>query len=111
MVAWSEVTKAKSSGRLGIVSSHIKNKALLCKWTWRFERDKEALWRKVLVARYGANNAKEWDLDEKVDMAGSLIVRAWWRIGMGRGEVRCIFKDSLRILVRKGDRPSFWTDL
>lgn len=29
------------------------NKALLCKWLWRFGREVNCIWRKVIVSRYG----------------------------------------------------------
>lgn len=36
-----------------------RNQALLCKLSWRFGREKDALWRKVLVARYGVEDIGE----------------------------------------------------
>lgn len=41
---------------VGIFSIRNRNHALLCKWPWRFVSEKEALWRKVLVARYGVDD-------------------------------------------------------
>lgn len=38
----------------------VRNQALLCKWSWRFSREREALWRKVLVARYQLKDACGW---------------------------------------------------
>lgn len=38
---------------LGIRSIRNHNKAMLGKWLCRFGTDKENLWRKVMVARYG----------------------------------------------------------
>lgn len=43
LVAWSEVLKPKSKGGLGIVSIQSRNQSLLCKWGWRFGREREAL--------------------------------------------------------------------
>lgn len=34
LVVWSEVTKPKSKGGLGIVPLQIRNQALLRKWNW-----------------------------------------------------------------------------
>ena len=28
------------------------NKALLCKWSWRFVEDREALWKQVIIGKY-----------------------------------------------------------
>ncbi|RVW44363.1 hypothetical protein CK203_071045 [Vitis vinifera] len=43
----------KENGGLGIRKLTLMNKALLGKWTWRFASNKEALWKQVLVAKYG----------------------------------------------------------
>ena len=31
----------------------LLNKAFLCKWSWRFAVEREALWRQVICAKYG----------------------------------------------------------
>ena len=41
------------NGGVGLRKFTIMNKVLLGKWTWRFASDKEALWKQVLVAKYG----------------------------------------------------------
>ena len=43
----------KEKGGLGIRKLILMNKALLGKWNWKFASDKEALWKQVLVAKYG----------------------------------------------------------
>ncbi|TYJ12132.1 hypothetical protein E1A91_A11G327600v1, partial [Gossypium mustelinum] len=53
-VCWKVVCKPKSKGRAGVVNLRIKNKALLAKWSWRFAVEKDALWRKVITAKYGS---------------------------------------------------------
>lgn len=42
-----------SEGGLGIKSLKCNNKALLGKWLWRFGIERDNLWRKVIVAKYG----------------------------------------------------------
>lgn len=41
VVGWSEVFKLKSEGGLGVVPLGLKNHALLCKWSWRFGRERQ----------------------------------------------------------------------
>ena len=53
LVKWEVVCGDKVNGGLGIRKFTIMNEALLGKWTWRFASDKEALWKQVLVAKYG----------------------------------------------------------
>ena len=43
---WSEVVKPKSCGGLGIGDLDLKNWALLAKWWWRFEEEKDVFLEK-----------------------------------------------------------------
>lgn len=53
MVKWDEITRKKSIGGLGVKKLMQHNLALLAKWWWRFGKDKEALWVKVIRGKYG----------------------------------------------------------
>uniref|UniRef100_A0A2N9EVX7 Reverse transcriptase zinc-binding domain-containing protein n=1 Tax=Fagus sylvatica TaxID=28930 RepID=A0A2N9EVX7_FAGSY len=53
LVNWAQVCQPIHLGGLGIRNLRIFNKALLGKWLWRFGNEKEALWRLVIVAKYG----------------------------------------------------------
>ncbi|KAA3481603.1 Electron transfer flavoprotein-ubiquinone oxidoreductase [Gossypium australe] len=54
-IRWDTVCKSKVKGGAGMANLSVKNKALLAKWSWRFATEKEALWRKVVLAKYGSN--------------------------------------------------------
>ena len=53
LVEWSIICLDKRKGGLGVRSLALLNKALLCKWSWRFAVEREALWRQVISAKYG----------------------------------------------------------
>uniref|UniRef100_A0A2N9HT73 Reverse transcriptase domain-containing protein n=1 Tax=Fagus sylvatica TaxID=28930 RepID=A0A2N9HT73_FAGSY len=53
LVNWAQVCQPIHLGGLGIRYLQIFNKALLGKWLWRFGNEREALWRLVIVAKYG----------------------------------------------------------
>jgi hypothetical protein len=53
LVKWEVVCSPFSSGGLGIKNLIKFNEALLGKWLWRFGTEREALWRKVVVTKYG----------------------------------------------------------
>jgi len=36
------------------------NEALKIKWIWRFAKEEDAFWRKVIVAKYGVDNLGWW---------------------------------------------------
>uniref|UniRef100_A0A2N9J5R7 Reverse transcriptase domain-containing protein n=1 Tax=Fagus sylvatica TaxID=28930 RepID=A0A2N9J5R7_FAGSY len=56
LVNWSQVCQPIHSGGLGIRNLRMFNKALLGKWLWRFGNEREALWRQVIVAKYGISH-------------------------------------------------------
>ena len=53
LVKWEVVCGDKEKGELGIKKLTLMNKVLLGKWIWRFACDKEALWKQVLLVKYG----------------------------------------------------------
>lgn len=57
LVKWEEVIKPKAVGSLGLSNLEFKNWAILAKWWWRFGEEREALWRGIIVAKYGED---EW---------------------------------------------------
>ena len=69
MVKWEVVCGDKENGGLGIRKFTIMNKALLSKWTWRFASDKEALWKQVLVAKFGQEDYG-WNTKKVVGACG-----------------------------------------
>ncbi|GJU75839.1 hypothetical protein Tco_1272909 [Tanacetum coccineum] len=52
-VKWENVIASYGFGGLNIGSLSVKNKALLSKWWWRFNVDKDAMWRRVICSIYG----------------------------------------------------------
>ena len=53
LVKWSSICKAKSKGGLGVHSLSLLNKALLCKWCWRFFSERDSLWKKIIEGNFG----------------------------------------------------------
>lgn len=47
---------SKKHGGAGIGSIGAANKALLCKWLWRFVNEKNRFWVKCMVAIHHSNN-------------------------------------------------------
>ena len=53
LVKWTKVCKPLQVGGLGIRHLGSFNFALLGKWLWRYGMETDALWRRVIEAKYG----------------------------------------------------------
>ncbi|KAJ0936462.1 putative RNA-directed DNA polymerase [Helianthus annuus] len=58
-VAWDTVTKSKENGGLGVSRLKDVNFAILAKWAWRFQIQKDSVWRKVVEMVHGGRG--RWD--------------------------------------------------
>lgn len=47
-------------GSLGLGNPENKNGALLSRWWWGFGVEREAVWRRVIVAKDGVNKLGWW---------------------------------------------------
>ena len=92
----------KEKGELGIRKLTLLNKALLGKWIWRFACDKEALWKQVLMAKYGQEDCG-WRTKKVV---GAFGVGVWNEILKEAGWCW----ENLVFKVGKGNKIRFWTD-
>ena len=92
----------KEKGGLGIRKLTLVNKALLGKWIWRFACDKEALWKQVLVAKYGQEDYG-WRTKKAV---GAFGVGVWKEILEEAGW----YRENLVFKVGKDNKIRFWTD-
>ena len=54
LVKWEVICWPYSHGGLGTKNLRKFNEALLGKWLWRFGTEREALWQKVVEAKYGS---------------------------------------------------------
>ncbi|XP_026396984.1 uncharacterized protein LOC113291698 [Papaver somniferum] len=50
-VSWLKICNLKENGGLGIRNLRLVNKALLAKWHWRYAREKQALWRRIVCEK------------------------------------------------------------
>ncbi|KAK3189923.1 hypothetical protein Dsin_029484 [Dipteronia sinensis] len=77
-----EVCKSKANGGLGIRRILDKSKALLAKWIWRFGREENSLWRRVICSKYKAGTRTE-----------------------------NVINDGFLIVVGREARANFWSDI
>ena len=53
---WKTICLEKRKGGLGVRNLSLMNLALLCKWSWRYAIEREALWKQVISQRYGEDD-------------------------------------------------------
>ena len=99
-VKWAEVCRPVQVGGLGIRRLRSFNSALLGKWLWRYGIETDALWRKVIEAKYG-NVWGGW-CTKKVTSAYGVSLWRYIRSGW------LIFSKLLRYEVGDGTRVKFW---
>ncbi|RVX09363.1 Transcription initiation factor TFIID subunit 1 [Vitis vinifera] len=89
LVKWTVVCGDKKKGGLGVKNLSVLNKALLCKWSWRFAIERGAFWNQVIHSKYG--EAREgWATQEKVcrDVEDTLI---WSVAKSGKFTVKSLY--------------------
>ncbi|RVW48620.1 Transposon TX1 uncharacterized 149 kDa protein [Vitis vinifera] len=90
-------------GGLGIRKFSILNRALLCKWSWRFAAERESLWKLIISTKYGEEGGG-WISCEVREGYG---VGLWKEI---RKEGVLMFK-NISFIVGDGRRVKFWKDI
>ncbi|RVW28885.1 putative ribonuclease H protein [Vitis vinifera] len=103
LVKWDVVCSHKKKGGLGIRNFSILNRALLCKWSWRFAIERESFWKLIISRKYGEEGG-EWISSEVREGYG---VGFWKEI---RKEGFLMFK-NVSFAVGDGRRVKFWKDI
>ena len=66
----------KKKGDLSVKGLSNLNRALLCKWSWRFDHDRDSLWRIVNGTKFGEDVGGQFTRD----IRGSYIIGLWKEI-------------------------------
>ena len=102
LINWEVVCAQKEKGGLGLRKIILLNEALLGKWIWRFAIEKDNLWKKVLLVKYGQEGLG-WRTNE---VRGTFEVGVWKEI---LKEANWCW-DNIQFKVGKGTKIKFWTD-
>ncbi|PNY13834.1 cysteine-rich receptor-like protein kinase [Trifolium pratense] len=106
-VKWDKVCLDRDGGGLGVRRIREFNLSLLGKWSWRLLTDKDGLWFKVLVAKYGMTDGRI--------SGGGRQASLWWkdlcdvRDGVGLSIGRW-FENNISRKVGNGEETLFWKD-
>jgi hypothetical protein len=100
LLSWNQICCPLWAGGLGIRNVQKFNQALLGKWLWRYLTKSEALWYKIIKAKYEEHNGG-WCSKE---VSGPYGVRLWqhirrgwdtfakgvrFEVGLGRHDIWC----------------------
>uniref|UniRef100_A0A2N9F1I0 Reverse transcriptase domain-containing protein n=1 Tax=Fagus sylvatica TaxID=28930 RepID=A0A2N9F1I0_FAGSY len=102
LVAWPKVCSPIAHGGLGVRPLHLFNRALLGNWLWRFGREDNRLWKRVVVAKYGLVGGG-WITQPSRDRHGCCL---WKSIVMGWDD----FRRYTTFEVGLGSKVLFWHD-
>ena len=102
LVNWSKICSPVKNGGLGRCLRRF-NSTLLAKWLWRYGLENDALWRRVIGAKYG----NEWGGWCTKSVSGEYGVCLWKFIRSGWVN----FSKFIRYDVGDGSRVKFWDDV
>jgi hypothetical protein len=75
-LSWKMVCKEKREGGLGVRDVRVVNLSLLTKWRWKLLQNEPALWKDVLVAKYGTRLLHFVIFN---GIPGGRIASCWWK--------------------------------
>jgi hypothetical protein len=102
LVNWNKICTPLHAGGLGVHNFIRFNQALLGEWLWRYGRERDALWRLVIDAKFESLKGG-WCSKE---VSGSFGVGVWKHIRRGWEK----FRNFVRFEVGNGSNISFWQD-
>ncbi|KAJ0599248.1 putative RNA-directed DNA polymerase [Helianthus annuus] len=106
-VAWDRVSIPKKKGGLGLSKLKNSNLSLLCKWGWRYKREKNSMWVKVVDAIHLGGSAWSFlPFMKAIRGVWHNIVSAINKPFQGKPPLRNYFRG----LVGRGDQILFWLD-
>ncbi|XP_022014901.2 uncharacterized protein LOC110914417 [Helianthus annuus] len=106
-VAWERLAIPVKLGGLGISKLDNVNRALLCKWGWRFKKEKDSLWIKVVDAIHSGGS--DWSLLPVKKSLGGVWVNIVSVINRPLAGNFCL-RGSFCGKLGRGDRILFWLD-
>ena len=102
LVRWKTVCLEKRKSGLGVRNLSLMNIALLCKWSWWYANEREALWKHVISQKYGEVDGgwHSHKVSERFGVGLWKAIRKEWNYLSGR----------LAFQVGNGQIVRFWID-
>jgi hypothetical protein len=108
-VKWRDVCLPRSQGGLGVRDVGKVNSNLLIKWRWKLLEGEDAVWKDILVAKYGSI------VRHKVHWSGSEISNrssCWWKdlCSVDLHDGVSWFANNVTRKIGMGSSTLFWKD-
>jgi hypothetical protein len=52
MAKWKMISRPKDQGGVGVINTRIMNDCLLVKWIWKIFQEPDAMWFRIIKAKY-----------------------------------------------------------
>jgi hypothetical protein len=107
-VSWDDICKPKKDVGLGVRDLRLVNISLLAKWRWKLLTRDRALWKDVVIAKYGS------DMVGVGNLGLSQIHRdasTWWRDICMLDKNNNWFVEGVEKCVGNGNLTLFWSDV
>ena len=103
LVKWVVVCSHKKKGGLGIRNLSTLNRALLCKWSWRFAVERDSYWKLIMSRKFGEEEGG-WS---------SRGVREGYGVGIWKeiSKEGSLLLNNVSTSVGDGKRVRFWNDI
>jgi hypothetical protein len=108
-VGWKSVCQQKDNGALGVIDIRVMNISLLTKWRWRLLDGEKALWKSVLIKKYGD---KVECIIEGTNLVWPRHSSLWWKevVKLGDFGGNDWFNMVVKRKIGNGMTTSFWND-
>lgn len=108
-IKWQTVCQQKENGGAGVKDIRVMNISLLAKWRWRLIDGREALWKAVLVKKYGECVV---NILEGSNYTCPTTSSLWWKdvVNLGDYGGPNWFNSEIKRKVGNGWTTSFWSD-
>ena len=110
LVNWERVCMSKERGGLGVKRVKDMNDSLLMKWWWRYGKEENAMWRRIIAGKYGEGEFS-WLPNVEECKKGSRIWKDILKVGMGIEALGEHLKSNVKIVLGDGSRTWFWKDM
>ncbi|GKU97686.1 hypothetical protein SLEP1_g10796 [Rubroshorea leprosula] len=107
--ALKKVCKSRKMGGLGVKDLNSFNLALLGKWRWRLLGERDALWNRVVEAKYHVPKKRGYE-GEVVKASSSEWWKAIWRVDRETVSKEGWIQMGLEKVLGEGNDTSFWLE-